>query len=127
MGEGEASPPPYSSPLKGEDTSAVYNPSIIWTIIFLFSELYNKIVSKELIGLLKRLALHHKVFFVSFEEIEEEAKGKNYRDVVRRVIQHDGRLEKELIISDLNKHGINTIRVNRANIRQQVVNNYFAS
>lgn len=97
------------------------------SIIFIFSELYNKIVSRELILFLRLLSKKHRVNIISFEEIEEEAKVNNYSQITRWAIQQDQALEKELIIKDLKKQGINIIRVNADNIKQKVMNTYLAS
>lgn len=97
------------------------------SVIFIFSELYNRIVSKNLLQVLKLLAQFHKVNFISFEEIETEIKGNTFHEISRWVIQQDQILEKEVIIRDLQKYGINVIRVNANDIKQKVVNTYLST
>ncbi len=96
------------------------------SLIFIFSELYNKVVSKDLIMFLKLLNKNHKVNLISFEEIEDEVKGNDNYEITRWVVQKDQYIEKEGIIRDLKKQGINVIRVNADNIKQKVVNSYLA-
>lgn len=96
------------------------------SIFFIFSEIYNRIVSKDLISFLKLLAANHKVFLVSFEEIEEEAVGRNYRGIVRWSLQLRHTVEKEVIIKELAKNGVHTIRVNADTIKKAVVNSYLS-
>lgn len=97
------------------------------SIIFVFSELYNDIVSADLVRFLKMLSANHRINFVSFEEIESLAEGKNHYEITRWALQQQQILEKETIIKDLSLHGIHTIRVNADNIKQQVVNAYLSS
>ncbi len=94
--------------------------------IFIFSELYNKIVSFDLIRFLKLLSNNHKVNFISFEEVEK-AEGGSFSDIAQWTIQQDQIIEKELIIKDLKKRGINVIRVNAENIKQKVIKTYLGS
>ena len=97
------------------------------SVIFLFSELYNKIISADLIAMLEMLSRHHSVYFVSFEEREEEPRGKGQADIARWVLQKDQLLEKEEIILGLSRRGVHTIRVTSADITRKVVNSYLAS
>lgn len=97
------------------------------SVIFLFSELYNKIISADLIAMLEMLSRHHSVYFVSFEEREEEPRGKGQADIARWVLQQDQLLEKEEIILGLTRRGVHTIRVTSADITRKVVNSYLAS
>ena len=97
------------------------------SIIFIFSELYNKIISADLIAMLEMLSRHHSVNFVSFEEREEEPRGKGQADIARWVLQKDQLLEKEEIILGLARRGVHTIRVTSADITRKVVNSYLAS
>ncbi|MBN2547446.1 MAG: DUF58 domain-containing protein [Spirochaetes bacterium] len=97
------------------------------SILFVFSELYNNIVSKDLIIILKLLARHHKVRLISFEEIEKESEGKKYQQIVRWTIQQSQLIERESIIRDLSYKGVNTIKVNAENIKTRVVNSYLSS
>ena len=95
--------------------------------MFVFSELYNSVVSEELVNVLILLSKHHRVHFISFEEWEKEPGGKGHDAVTRWVLQQDQLLEKELIVRDLQKRGIHTIRVNPGDITRQVVNSYLSS
>jgi uncharacterized protein (DUF58 family) len=96
------------------------------SIIFVFSELYNEVVSRDLVRFLKMLSMRHRVFFISFEEIEREAEGKDLREMTRWALQLEQTVEKETIIRDLSKKGVHTIRVNPENIKQRVVNSYLS-
>jgi uncharacterized protein (DUF58 family) len=97
------------------------------SIVFLFSELYNRTVSADLIAMIGMLSRHHSVNFVSFEEKEDEPRGKGQADIARWVLQKDQLLEKEHIILDLARLGVHTVRVNSADITRKVVNSYLAS
>ncbi|HPB80596.1 MAG TPA: DUF58 domain-containing protein [Spirochaetota bacterium] len=97
------------------------------SLLFVFSELYNSVVSEELINVLMLLSKHHRVNFISFEEWEKEPEGKDHAAVTRWVLQQDQHLEKERIVQDLKKRGVHTIRVNRDDITRQVVNSYLSS
>ena len=97
------------------------------SIIFLFSELYNRTVSADLIAMLGMLSRHHSVHFVSFEEREEEPERRGQADIARWILQKDQLLEKEHIILDLSRAGVRTVRVNSADITRKVVNSYLAS
>ncbi|HON78784.1 MAG TPA: DUF58 domain-containing protein [Spirochaetota bacterium] len=97
------------------------------SLIFVFSELYNSVVSEELINVLILLSRHHRVHFISFEELEKEPEGTQPDAVTRWVLQQDQHLEKERIVRDLQKRGIHTIRVNPVDITRQVVNSYLSS
>ncbi|MBN1409712.1 MAG: DUF58 domain-containing protein [Spirochaetales bacterium] len=94
------------------------------SILFIFSELFNAVTSRELILFLKMLSSHHRIAFISFEESEEEAKGKSLYDITRWAIQQKQVVEKESVIREFSKAGIRTIRVNASNIKQKVVNFY---
>ncbi|OHD53619.1 MAG: hypothetical protein A2Y33_06770 [Spirochaetes bacterium GWF1_51_8] len=96
------------------------------SIIFIFSELYDRIVSKDLIRLLQLLSDHHQIYFVSFEESEETARGTTLDEIARRVMQEEQTVEKESVVKELSKTGIKTIRVNAGNIKQKVVNTYLS-
>jgi len=96
------------------------------SIIFVFSELYDRIVSEDLMRLLRLLAGHHQIYFVSFEEVEEWAKGEDLGSIARKILQEEQIAEKETIVRELSKTGIRTIRVNAENIKQKVVNTYLS-
>ncbi len=96
------------------------------SILFVFSELYNNIVSKELKEMLQLLAKHHKVRLISFEEIERESLGRNYLEIVQWTLQQSQIIERETIIKDLFYKGIHTIKVNADNIKTLVVNSYLS-
>ncbi|MCG8571694.1 MAG: DUF58 domain-containing protein [Spirochaetes bacterium] len=96
------------------------------SIIFIFSELYSKIVSDELIKTLQLLGRYHQVHLISFEEKEQEAKGKNFTDITRWILQQSQFIDKESCIKDLQKKGIRVIRVNPHTIKSQVVNSYLS-
>lgn len=97
------------------------------SLIFVFSELYNSVVSGELVNVLMLLSQHHRVHFISFEEWEKAPEGARHDDVTRWVLQQDQFLEKERIVRDLRKRGVTTIRVNPGDITRQVVNSYLSS
>lgn len=96
------------------------------SILFVFSELYNNIVSKELKEMLQLLIIHHKVRLISFEEIEKESLGRNYLEIVQWALQQSQIIEREAIIKDLYYKGIHTIKVNADNIKTLVVNSYLS-
>lgn len=96
------------------------------SILFVFSELYNNIVSKELKEMLQLLSPHHKVKLISFEEIEKESLGRNYLEIVQWTLQQSQNIEREAIIKDLNYKGVHTIKVNVDNIKTLVVNSYLS-
>lgn len=97
------------------------------SIFFVFSELYNNTVSKDLKEMLELLALYHKVRLISFEEIEKESSGKNYLEIIQWTLQQSQVIERETIIKDLYYKGVNTIKVNTDNINTLVVNSYLSS
>ena len=94
------------------------------SIIFLFSELYNRITSKELLQLLVLLSRLHTVHFISFEEHEQKATGHSLDKIARWYLQEEHVLEKQILLQELQKHGVKTLRVNESNIKQKVINAY---
>lgn len=97
------------------------------SILFVFSELYNRTISAQLAAVLSNLSKNHSVRFVSFEEKEEEAGGKSNEDIARWILQKELAVEKELMIRDLERKGVHTVRVNSDDITRKVVNAYLSS
>lgn len=97
------------------------------SILFVFSELYNRTISAQLTAMLSNLAKNHTIRFVSFEEKEEEATGKSVEEMTRWILQRELALEKELMILDLERKGVRTVRVNSDDITRKVVNAYLSS
>jgi uncharacterized protein (DUF58 family) len=97
------------------------------SILFVFSELYNRTISAQLCTMLSNMARYHTVRFVSFEEKEDECEGKNREEIVRWILQKELAVEKELMIRDLALKGVHTVRVTTADITQKVVNAYLSS
>lgn len=97
------------------------------SILFIFSELYNRTISAELVTMLTNLARNHTVRFVSFEEKEEEVDGKSTEEIARWILQKELTMEKELMIGELKRKGVQTVRVTSDDITRQVVNAYLAA
>ncbi|PKL05878.1 MAG: hypothetical protein CVV53_07225 [Spirochaetae bacterium HGW-Spirochaetae-9] len=97
------------------------------SILFVFSELYNRIVSEDLTAMLEMLSRRHTVHFVSFEEKEEEDDDDSPEGIARWTLQREQTLEKELIIRELARKGVHTLRVNHEDITRRVVNSYLSS
>ncbi len=97
------------------------------SILFVFSELYNRIVSEDLTVMLEMLSRRHTVHFVSFEEKEEEDEDDSPEGIARWTLQREQTLEKELIIRELVRKGVRTLRVNHEDITRRVVNSYLGS
>ncbi len=97
------------------------------SILFVFSELYNRTISAQLAAMLSNLTKHHAVRLVSFEEKEEEVEGKNAEEIARLILQKELAVEKELMIRDLERKGVQTLQVNRDDITRKVVNAYLSS
>ncbi len=96
------------------------------TIVFIFSEIYNKIVSEDLISFAKLLKKNHIVKIISFEESEQLAEGSKISDLARFSIQVKMLAEKKQIIADLHSKGIETITVTSNTIQKKVVNTYLS-
>ncbi len=97
------------------------------SILFVFSELYNRTISSQLVAMLSNLSKNHAVRFVSFEEKEEDVEGKNPEEIARWILQKEIVVEKELMIRDLERKGVQTVRVNSDDITRKVVNAYLSS
>ncbi len=97
------------------------------SILFVFSELYNRTISAQLVAMLSIFARNHTVRFVSFEEKEEEVEGNTTEEITRWILQMELALEKALMIRDLERKGVHTIRVNSDDITRKVVNAYLSS
>ncbi len=94
------------------------------SIIFVFSELYSRIVSNEMIKALKLLSKNHTVKLISFEEKNSRVYSDEIKDIAGWMIEKKMKLEKKLIIKELKEYGIQTLLVNDTNVKQNVVNCY---
>lgn len=96
------------------------------SIIFIFTELYDKTVSKELIEMVSLLRKNHIVKIISFDEIEKLSVGYNLKNITRYTLQLMEISERKQIIFDLKAKGIDTICVNAENITVKTVNRYLS-
>jgi uncharacterized protein (DUF58 family) len=97
------------------------------SIIFVFSELFDRVVSNDLMKMLVLLSRHHKVFVISFEEVEELVNARNREEIARWAVQQQGMLEKESMLRELQKRGVKAIQVNAENIQRNVINAYLSA
>jgi uncharacterized protein (DUF58 family) len=97
------------------------------SLIFLFSEFHDRLVSRDLMVLLELLAQRHNVHFINFEKREERPDERSVYAAARWAIEQDQIIEREIAVKQMEKCGVRIIHVNADNIRQKVVNTYLAS
>jgi uncharacterized protein (DUF58 family) len=96
------------------------------SIVFVFSEIYNRVVSQDIADMLILLKKSHTVKFINFEENEKLERGNNLRDLARFTVQLNELAERKSMIHKLNSSGIETISVNNTDIMTKTVNAYLS-
>ncbi|MCX7679030.1 MAG: DUF58 domain-containing protein [Spirochaetes bacterium] len=97
------------------------------SILFVFSELYHRAIADELFLMLSNLARSHRVYFISFEEIEEEPEITTHEGIAQWILQKNFEIEKEILMGELTRKGVHALQVHADNIIQKVVNAYLSS